>query len=267
MKMVDMVNPTILGSGNSGTDPILAALLASGGLGGGWGNGRNNGNFVGNGNFVTTTDLNTALNGQTQGQNTNQILQSLATIQQLIPENEGKVQLALAGQSAALSNLILSGQLAAETRNAGVIQAISSATADINTTTRLVKDTAEAGFAAVQLGLANLALQAAQNTAAINANTVSDGASTRALINGNTITALRDELAENRTAATVASGNLIINNNLQQQQQQQQAAANNQAVLHSILQAIHATNSNVIAGNTGAVTTGAQTSNPTNVNS
>jgi len=55
----------------------------------------------------------------------------------------------------------------------------------------------------------------------------------------------------------------------QQQQQQQQLVASVNAlfpILSGITQIAHATNSNVIAGNTGAVTTGTQTANPVNVN-
>lgn len=54
----------------------------------------------------------------------------------------------------------------------------------------------------------------------------------------------------------------------QQQAQQQQILASVQSlfpVLQGLIQVAHATNSNVIAGNTGAVTTGAQAANPVNV--
>jgi hypothetical protein len=301
--MVDMVNPTVIGTGTSnGTDPILAALLASGGFGGGggWG-GNRNGNWGGNnvGDFVTNAGLQAALNGQTEGQNTNAILQNLATIQQLIPENEGKVQLALAQAQIALQNTATQGQLQAAaatsllTNNiadarhnindnvhtnglnnanafAGVQIGIANSTAATNSIVRQVKDVAEAGFAAAQLTMAGLSLQAAQNTAAINANITADGAMTRALINNNTITALRDELAENRTAATVAGGNITITNTMlqQQQQQQQQQMTNAFTQLCGIvgnLQTAIAGQSNLIIGSTGT-TTGAQTANPVNVN-
>jgi hypothetical protein len=55
----------------------------------------------------------------------------------------------------------------------------------------------------------------------------------------------------------------------QQQQQQQQLVTTVNSLfplLQGVLQVAHATNSNVIAGNTGAVTTGAQTASPVNVN-
>jgi hypothetical protein len=55
----------------------------------------------------------------------------------------------------------------------------------------------------------------------------------------------------------------------QQQQQQQQLVSTVNSLfplLQGVLQVAHATNSNVIAGNTGAVVTGPQTASPTNVN-
>lgn len=59
-------------------------------------------------------------------------------------------------------------------------------------------------------------------------------------------------------------------NQAQAQQQQQQIVndrfARLEAILGNVIQVAHATNQNVIAGNSGPVATGAQTANPTNVN-
>lgn len=57
----------------------------------------------------------------------------------------------------------------------------------------------------------------------------------------------------------------------QQQQQQRQADLDLrfhrlESIIGNVLQVAHATNQNIIAGNSGAVATGAQTANPTNVN-
>jgi hypothetical protein len=312
--MVDMVNPTILGgNSNSGTDATLLALLASGNFGGGngWGNGRNgNGGCFGNGgNVVTTTDLAAALNGQTEGQNTNAILQNLATIQQLIPENEGRVQLALAQAQIALQNTATQGQLqvaaatslltnnVADARHsindnvhanglnnannfAGVQIGIANSTAATNSIVRETKDVAEAGFAAAQLSMAGLSLQAAQNTAsiiaAVSASTaaitaqaaaINDATLNRIITNqANKIIELQGDKHVAATGLTVTQTVNQAQAQAQQQQQQQNDARDLRNILAGVVQAIHATNSNVIAGNTGAVTTGAQTANPTNVN-
>lgn len=295
------------GAGGLGLGAILGLALGQGGL---FGNNNRNGDFV------TSAGLQAALNGQTQGQDTVQILQNLATIQQLIPENEGKVQLALAQAQIALQNQGAQGQLQtaastsllqnsiADARHnindnvhtnglnnanqfAAVQRSISDSTAATNSIVRATKDVAEAGFAATQLGIAGLGLQAANNTSTI-LSAIRDGTdrvtAQNAAINDATLNRLlveqsneiielkgdRRQFQASREVELNISQN-VNQNNLQQQQQSQQqqvvlALSQICGMLGNLTQVAQATNSNVIAGNTGATTTGAQTSTPTNVN-
>src|SRR5260370_21801257 len=151
--MVDMVNPTVVGTGSSSIDPVLAALLAGGGFGGFGGFG--NRGVIGQDNSAVLLAIQQMLQNQTENTNVNSILTNLATIQQLIPENEGKVQLALAGAQAALANQASQVQLTAANTAANIINAISDSTADTNSIVRAAKDVSEAGFAAAQLAIAN----------------------------------------------------------------------------------------------------------------
>jgi hypothetical protein len=315
--MVDMVNPTVLGNGGSnGIDPTLVALLASGG--GGFG-GFGNGNRFGQDNSAVLLAVQQMLQNQTENTNVNSILTNLATIQQLIPENEGKVQNALAQAQIALMNQGTQGQLQAAastsllTNNiadarhnindnvhinglnnannfAATQMAIAASTAATNQIVREGKDVSEAGFAAAalyasqnnastQLGIANLGLQAAQNTAAIISAVRDDGDKTRAQSQtqydatlNRIITTQANEIIElkndRHTSASGLSITQTVNQAQAQQQQQFQAQQNHNQLLQALAlvhQTAHATNGNVIAGNTGAVTTGAQTANPTNV--
>ena len=314
------------GSGTGGMWPMmmgsgLGGGAAAGGLGLGallglaLGQGGLFGNNNRNGDFVTNAGLQAALNGQTQGQDTVQILQNLATIQQLIPENESKVQLALAQAQIALQNQATQGQLqvAASTSTlqngiadarhsindnvhtnglnnanqfAAVQRSISDSTAATNSIVRQTKDVAEAGFAATQLGIAGLGLQAANNTSAIltairddgdrtrtQAAAINDATLNRIIVNqANEIIELKgDRNSNQRARETELTVTQNVNQNqaqAQQQQQQQQQfllLSNIAQSLAGITQIAHATNQNVIAGNTGAVTTGAQSANPVNV--
>jgi hypothetical protein len=276
-----------------------------------FGGNRNNGTVTDN--LVTTTELNTALNAQTANQNTNAILQQLAAIAVAIPENEGKVQLALSQSQIALMNQATQGQLAvaatqyaltnniADARHnindnihtnalnnannfAAVNAGVTSSTAQTNAIVRQVKDTAEAGFSALQLSAAQLGLQAANNTSAIFTAIRDDGDKTRALVTSfndatlnRIIVTQANEIIELKNDRTSKNHGLEITqtvNTLQaqsqaQQQQQQQFGllANINAQLAGIHQLAAATNQNLIIGNTGAVATGPQTANPVNVNS
>jgi hypothetical protein len=350
LKMADLVNPTVLstgglmgsgygGGGMLGGDGIgsllIGALLFGGGLGGGFGN--RNGTGLGAGDVVTTAHLQSALNQQTQSQNTNNILQSLATIQQLIPENEGRVQAAIAGAQIALGNQAAQGQLASANSSAqgqlqvagstalltnniadarhnindnvhinglnnanafGAVQmGIASSTAQTNAIVREAKDVSEAGFAAGQLALAQvhsstlqnfgaLSLQTCQQTATLSDSIRNDGDRTRSLIVAQyeanlqrLLTTAQNEIIELRGDRNMREAHrgteISVSQNVsqstaqaqQQQQQQQQFAILSQiaASLSGLTQIAHATNQNVIAGNTGAVTTGAQTASPVNV--
>ena len=110
---------------------------------------------------------------------------------------------------------------------------------------------------------------------------IADGDKTRALINQNYVETLNRQLAtaQNEIIELRGDRNSItrhhdtevrVNQNVNQQQQQQQQQATLGAVLarlEGLTQIAHATNSNIIAGNTGAVQTGAQAANPTNIRS
>jgi hypothetical protein len=171
--------------------------------------------------------------------------------------------------------------------------AVAGSTASINQTLREVKDVAEAGFAAGQLSLANvhsstlqnfaaLSLQACNNTGKIVDAVRDDGDRTRSLIiaqndaylnriiveQANALTELKNERHTKDAGITLQQTvNQAQNQNQAQQQQQQQFQILGQiaASLNGLTQIAHATNQNVIAGNTGAVTTGAQTASPVNV--
>lgn len=177
--------------------------------------------------------------------------------------------------------------------------------ASINNNSNNICKSVDQGFAAaatntlqqsimlIQEGNRNAAAAATQ-FAALDRNISDQGCSTRAAIGASTttITTLINQLntdslnrqltvadLDRRDAVAVGRSrevevNVTQNVNQQQlqlqaqQQQQQQLILLSQIAqgLANVTQIAHATNSNVIAGNTGAVTTGAQTSTPTNVN-
>jgi hypothetical protein len=276
-----------LGAAAGGAIGFVLGALLNGGTGGLFG-----GNRV-DGNLVTTTELNTALNQQTQNQNTNAILQSLAAIAVAIPENEGKVQLAISQSQNALTNI--ANQLGVQNMQgqAMINQNIAGATATVIAAESAVKDAVNANGAATQLSIsglstiaqqlaAGLGLQAANNLAAIQTAIRDDGDKTRALVTSfndatlnRIITTQANEIIELKNDRTVRGNGLEITQTVNQvqaqaqaqQQQQQQFLILSQIgqALSGLTQIAHATNQNVIAGNTGAVTTGAQTSSATNV--
>jgi hypothetical protein len=167
-----------------------------------------------------------------------------------------------------------------------VARDICESTAATNNIVRAAKDVSEAGFAATQLGIANLGLQACQNTSAIltairddgdktrtQASTINDATLNRIIVEqANALIELRnDQRHHQRQRETELTITQNVNQNqaqAQQQQQQQQQfllLSNIASSLNGLTQIAHATNQNVIAGNTGAVTTGAQSANPVNV--
>jgi hypothetical protein len=270
---------------------VLGALLNSGGNGGIFGGGNRN---DGTGNLVTTTELNTALNAQTANSNTNAILQQLAAIAVAIPENEGKVQLALAQSQIALSNQAAQGQLQAANNTYLLTNNVADARHQINDNIHAIALNDANQFAAVNSNIANvntiaqqlaagLGLQAANNTSAILTAIRNDGDQTRALVTAfndatlnRIITTQANEIIELRSERTVRGNGVevsqVVNQVSAQNQAQAQAQAQFQllsgisAQLAGIHQIANATNQNIIAGNTGAVTTAAQTASPTNVN-
>lgn len=298
--MADLINPTVIGT-SSGTDPALAALIASGGFGGGWGGGRGGWNNNGDESAQITqgfANINSHLNTQAShqstsalmnhiGSDTHHIMARLAQIQAEIPSTALQTQATIHNTQGVLTNHIFQDTLANANQHSQLLQSLAASTADINNTTRLAKDAIETVGASVNLGIAGLGTQLAQQTFALAQVTQNDGATTRALIQSiqdanlqrqlttaqNEIIELRgDRNVRDRSRETEVSITQTVNQNQAQAQQQQQQQAqfgllsNILAQLSGITQIAHATNSNVIAGNTGAVVTGPQTANPTNVN-
>jgi hypothetical protein len=264
--------------GMAGAGAGLGAGLVGGLLGGLLFGGRGIGGIGGSGVVdtpVTTAALQSALNGQTAGQNTTSILQTLAMIQAAIPENEGKVQLAIAGAQADINGNIATGLQVAIAGQAGINQNVNNAIASSLASQSQIKDLILTTSSLLQL-------QASQNTAALNTAIRDDGDKTRGLIVAQNdtflnriITEQANELIELKNDKLASGNGLTITQTVNQaqaqaqaqQQQQQQLILLSQICqgLANVTQIAHATNSNVIAGNTGAVTTGAQTANPVNV--
>jgi hypothetical protein len=278
-----------LGAAAGGAIGFVLGALLNGGSGGLFG-GNNNRN---EGSLVTTTDLNTALNQQSQNQNTNAILQQLSAIAVAIPENEGKVQLAISQSENHISTLAQQNALYLANSTAAINQNVSSNTATIIAAAGTNKDAINAASNLSQLGISNLStiaqqlaaglgLQAANNLSVIQTTIRDDGDKTRALMTAfndatlnRIITTQANEIIELRNDRTVRGNGLEITQTVnqvqaqaqaqQQQQQQFLVLSNIASSLSGLTQIAHATNQNVIAGNTGAVTTGAQSANPVNV--
>jgi hypothetical protein len=197
---------------------------------------------------------------------TSTIMTALGNIQAAVPLAESQVQLALAGVSSDITSQSLQQTIALQNQG---FQAQLAAQAGFNSVGDKVDNLAAANALAIATNQFNC----------VNATQV-DGEKTRALIttiNENNlnriITVQAAELAELRNEGARASDRhgvevTMINNQNQNQMQfqQQQQVLNTMAhVLADVSQVARATNSNVIVGNTGASTTGAQTASPTNV--
>lgn len=223
-------------SGGDSGGVIMGLLLGRLGL---FGNQDNNGS----GRCVTQDDLNA---------------QTLGDIKASIPYNEAQVQLALAG-------------------------AVSGLTTQANSNTQYIT----AQTQALALAQASLAASLSREIAGVDTNVdrqsaqiqetiFRDGEATRALITGNRIADLEQQLtvAQLRESEQRGINREIVNTNTitigmnQQQAQQQQQMQALQWQLNQLCgafgQVARATNSTVQVGNTGAVA-GAQTANPTNV--
>jgi hypothetical protein len=170
---------------------------------------------------------------------------------------------------------------------------IADARLVINDNIHTLGTNTQAGFGAQQLqlagaqttllqGLAGLSLQGAQQTALVQTTIRDDGDKTRALIIAQNDATLNRIITEQASAiielrnerhvrgsgveVTQTVNQLNAQNQAQAQQQQQfQVLSSIAAQLAGLTQVAHATNQNVIAGNAGAVTTGAQTASPINV--
>ena len=194
------------------------------------------------------------------------------------------------GAEAALLQTLMEGQsnlraqvptTALETQNA-VLGAISQLALGTQQGLGNVKDAVQNGFALTSRDLA-----------AVNQNVSAQGCQTREVVlaaenriitklDQNTIDDLRDRVRRNEHAVEVQSlrSQVEVNQTVTQTQAQAQGQAQFQIQFQDIAnrlarlcdrvdivhQEARATNANIIAGNAGAVTTGAQTSNPTNVN-
>jgi hypothetical protein len=245
---------------------LLGALLGN----------RNGGLFGGNGDNGGGAAVNQLTLSNIQGQ--------LGDIKAAVPLAESQVQTALAlaqsditsqnqAQTLALSNSI------AQAKEAGVASANQNALMNAAGFSNL-GDKVDTLSAAQAVGFGNVGLQIAQTGWAVTSAISNDGEKTRALIQSidsanlnrmlttaqNEIIELRNERA--RAADTNGLTISMINNQNQNQlqfQQQAQAIGSLTSALAGVAQIAHATNQNIIAGNAGAVTTGAQSANPVNV--
>jgi hypothetical protein len=296
------MSATVTTDGNGGTTVAYPPNQYPGygyGMGmGGYGNG------CGNGSNATLQAENFLAHLVTNGDRhsgEHHILNRLAQIQSDIPTMEGAVQSAISasqnsvqGQAATyalsgqnqVSNIALAAanqtaqvQLQAAALNAETASLVNQSRYETNAQVRLVGDQASANalFNAQAFGAAST--QAAVNTGLLAAGIIADGDRTRALINSNYIETLNRQLATAQNEIIELRGDragilrshgteVTVTQNVAQaqaQQQQQQQFAGLFARLEGLTQVAHATNQNIIAGNTGAVQTGAQNANPTNV--
>lgn len=271
--VTDKVNINLDGAGGGGL-AALAPLLAAGGMGGQnnamWPIvllallGRGNGGLLGG-----SGDGGTAVNQITLGQ----IQAALGDIKASVPLAESQVQLALAGaqsditQQTQAATLALTQQgFAGQLANVQGFSNVKDATDALSTQTAV-------GFGQVN---ANIERNGWAVTQAIN----NDGDKTRALIqsidksnDSRLITAQANEIVELRQQQLAAENRrgIEINMTNNQTQNQLQFQAQQQAIntllneLGQVGQLARATNQQLIIGNQGVTTGGAQTANPTNV--
>lgn len=285
--------------GNRGSDNTGAAMgggLGAGLLGGVLGGallGGNNGLLgrtgaavaaVGEG-CVTPSQLTAGLAGVIDSQQSTAVLQTLGAIQGAIPVAEGQVQLAIAGAVGEIRThlgQVENGLTAGQSMiNKNISEAIAASLASQNNiNVNVLTQGSQTRDVITQYGVANLtATKDAQF-----ATQVAIAASTKEIlgaINGNVIDSLNRQLtvAESRamedrvlgrqreTEITITNTNTANAQQAQFQQQQQQLVVgfNHLCSLVGNLQNAVATQSNMIIGNAGPTTTGAQTANPINV--
>lgn len=266
--------------GNRGVDG--AGLGMGGGLVGGvvlgallGGNrGLLGGNGVAGEACVTPTQLTSGLASVIDSNQNTVLLQSVGDVKAAVPLAEAQVQLALAGTQAEITSMINTNATASALANQLTNQNIANAIAASLASQGAIKESIAA------YGVANLNAtkdsQFATQVAISNSTKEILGA-----ITGNVIDGLNRQLtvAESRAQEDRLLGRQrevevnvtqTVNQNqlqLQAQQQQQQQAVFNATILAHLqnLQVATATNSNLIVGNAGATTTGAQTANPVNV--
>lgn len=248
---------------------LVGALLGRGGFGGGFGGqgfsggdfGGHHGHGCGGGSGYGSNILDTAILskiGDVQGA----IPLVACEVSAQIAEQTGDINLATAQQTLALSNQINTGAFANQLGFANVKDSVQ-------TTAAITNANIAAATAAVNVGTLQTAISIRD-----------DGDKTRALISSIDRDNLNRMLSDaNNVIAELKFGRdsdsrqhgieIQMINNQNQNQLQFQAQAQGigflQHCLNDVGQVAKATNQNVLVGNTGAVTTGAQTANPTNV--
>lgn len=269
--MAVLETPTMLATGGSGDGGfggigggiLLGALLGRGLLGN---EGRRE-------ECVTNPTLTAALAGVTDALQNTTVMQTLGTIQASVPLAESQVQLALAGVNQDITSQSLQQTIALQNQG---FQAQLANLAGFNSTgdkIDLLSTQSAIGF-----GNVNTAIE--RNGWAVTQAISADGEKTRALISSidrenlnRMLTTAQNEIIELRGDQRRESDRhgvevTMINNQNQNQMQFQQQAQVLSTLAHclaDVQQVARATNSNVIVGNTGAVGTGTQTANPTNV--
>jgi hypothetical protein len=210
-------------------------------------------------------------NGDGGGAAVNQLTLSniqsqLGDIKASVPLAESQVQLALAGAQADITSQSLQQTIALQNQGFNSQLATQAAFTQVG-------DKVDSLAAANALAIATNQFKCVQATMA-------DGEKTRALITANQIADLNrlaqerwDEIVELRSEGRRTTDrhgieiNMLNNQNQNQMQFQQQAQVLGTLsnALAGVAQIAHATNQNLIVGNAGATTTGAQTANPVNV--
>lgn len=270
------------GDGLGGSGGLLALALLAGR--GGFGNDWNRGGNWGGDNCVTNSTFTAGITGVTDAIQNTEVMSSLGDIKAAIPLAEAQVQLALAGAQADINANVFNASQSINANIATGLQTAIQGQAGINKNISEAISASLASQGAIKetvltTGAANLqaTLQAKFDlTQAISA----DGEKTRALItsfeNANIQRLLgerQDEINELRAEGRRRDDrhgieiNMVNNQNQQQLQfqQQQQMISNLHGRLCEVDQIARATNQQLIIGNTGVTTGGAQTSNPTNV--
>lgn len=253
-----------------GMGALLALALLGRNNGLGWGNDFNRGGIAEG--CVTPSNLSAQLAGVTDTLQNTTVMQSLGDIKASVPLAESQTQLAIAGaqsditqqnqaQTLALSGQLFSGQLA----NLAGFSSTKDAVDSLSTQVAI-------GQGVTNTNIERLGWQLSQAVS-------NDGERTRALITNNRIAELEQQLTvaqlnereERANAARITdrnnieiSMNAIQNQNQLQTQQQQQQIANLTACIHGLVQQT-ATNQQLIIGNSGVTSGGAQTSSPVNV--
>lgn len=271
------------GSGMGGAGAGLGAGLGGGLLGGILGGallGGNNGLLGRNGvggvvePCVTPMQLQTATGSIIDAGQNNQIMGMLQGIATSVPVAEGQVQLALAQSTGEIrshlgqvENTLVNGQA---NINNNIQSAIAASLASQNNLNVNILTQGSATRDAVNaMGVANLTATANSTKeilAAINDTNMANLQRQLAVAEN----ALLETRAESRARGTEVTVTQTVNQNqmqLQAQQQQQQLVNTVTGLCHLVgnLQSAVATNSNLIVGNAGAVTTGPNTANPVNV--